>query len=186
MGAAIARALPKAELKRRHVGYRDLAEKLEPLGVKETERNIANKIARGGFTAVFFVQCLVTRASLAAMRRVAVGTRTAHSALSHRLCGWWRARRASDVYITTSSFRDSADGPEHPFWWPLLHKHRLHQVALDRDCAAHGRAVHQPPSWQIVILDRPVLHRAIVPHQQVPGAPLVAIDESRFDNLIRE
>jgi len=43
----------------RHVGYRELAEKLEPLGVKETERNIANKIARGGFTAVFFVQCLV-------------------------------------------------------------------------------------------------------------------------------
>lgn len=49
----------KAELKRRNVGYRDLAEKLEALGVKESERNIANKIARGGFTAVFFVQCLV-------------------------------------------------------------------------------------------------------------------------------
>ena len=49
----------KAELKRRHVGYRGLAEKLEPLGVRETERNIANKIARGGFTAVFFVQCLL-------------------------------------------------------------------------------------------------------------------------------
>jgi hypothetical protein len=49
----------KAELKRRRVGYRELAEKLGPLGVKESERNIANKIARGGFTAVFFVQCLV-------------------------------------------------------------------------------------------------------------------------------
>lgn len=48
----------KAELKRRRVSYRELAEKLEPLGVKESERNIANKIARGGFTAVFFVQCL--------------------------------------------------------------------------------------------------------------------------------
>jgi hypothetical protein len=49
----------KAELKRRNVGYRDLAEKLAALGIHETERNIANKISRGGFTAVFFVQCLV-------------------------------------------------------------------------------------------------------------------------------
>lgn len=49
----------KAELKRRNVSYRELAEKLEPLGISETERNIANKISRGGFTAAFFVQCLV-------------------------------------------------------------------------------------------------------------------------------
>ena len=49
----------KAELKRRNIGYRELAEKLVPLGISETERNIANKISRGGFTAVFFVQCLV-------------------------------------------------------------------------------------------------------------------------------
>ena len=48
----------KAELKRRNVGCRELAEKLEPLGVKETERNNANKIARGSFTAVSLVQCL--------------------------------------------------------------------------------------------------------------------------------
>jgi pyruvate/oxaloacetate carboxyltransferase len=48
----------KAELKRRNISYKDLAGKLEPLGLSETERNIANKIARGGFTAVFFVQCL--------------------------------------------------------------------------------------------------------------------------------
>jgi hypothetical protein len=48
----------KAELKRRNVGYRELAEKLQAMGIKETERNIANKISRGGFTAVFLVQCL--------------------------------------------------------------------------------------------------------------------------------
>ncbi len=36
----------------------ELADKLREIGVKETERNIANKIARGGFTAVFLVQCL--------------------------------------------------------------------------------------------------------------------------------
>ncbi len=49
----------KSELKRRNVGYRQLAEKLEALGVHETEANIKNKVSRGGFTAVFFVQCLV-------------------------------------------------------------------------------------------------------------------------------
>lgn len=52
------KGLLKAELKRRNVGYRQLAEKLEAMGVHESERNIANKIARGGFTAVFFIQCL--------------------------------------------------------------------------------------------------------------------------------
>jgi hypothetical protein len=49
----------KAELKRRHIGYADLAQKLHAIGVTgESERNIANKIARGSFTAVFFIQCL--------------------------------------------------------------------------------------------------------------------------------
>ena len=49
----------KAELKRRNLSYKQLAERLEAMGVHETERNINNKISRGGFTAVFFVQCLV-------------------------------------------------------------------------------------------------------------------------------
>lgn len=53
-----AKNLLKAELKRRNVGYRELAEKLTSLGIPETERNIANKISRGGFTAAFFIQCL--------------------------------------------------------------------------------------------------------------------------------
>jgi hypothetical protein len=35
-----------------------LAEKLTAMGVKEGEKNVANKIARGGFTAAFFLQCL--------------------------------------------------------------------------------------------------------------------------------
>ncbi|MFN3659418.1 MAG: DUF6471 domain-containing protein [Pseudolabrys sp.] len=48
----------KVQLKRRGLGYRELVEKLEALGIQETERNIANKISRGGFTAVFLVQCL--------------------------------------------------------------------------------------------------------------------------------
>ena len=53
-----AKNLLKGELKRRGVGYRDLAEKLTAMGGQETERNIANKISRGGFTAAFLVQCL--------------------------------------------------------------------------------------------------------------------------------
>lgn len=48
----------KAELKRRGVSYRELAEKLTAMGVPESERNLANKIARGTFTAAFFIQCL--------------------------------------------------------------------------------------------------------------------------------
>ena len=49
----------KAELKRRNMGYRELAQRLEAVGIHESERNLANKISRGGFSAVFFVQCLV-------------------------------------------------------------------------------------------------------------------------------
>ncbi len=53
------KGLLKAELKRRNVGYKQLAERLEAMGIHETEKNINNKIARGGFTAVFFIQCLI-------------------------------------------------------------------------------------------------------------------------------
>ena len=53
-----AKGLLKAELKRRSVGYRELADKLTEAGTPESERNIANKISRGGFTAAFFLQCL--------------------------------------------------------------------------------------------------------------------------------
>lgn len=53
-----AKNLLKSELKRRGVTYAQLVEKLSEIGVKETEPNIRNKIARGGFTAAFFLQCL--------------------------------------------------------------------------------------------------------------------------------
>lgn len=49
----------KSELKRRNLSYKQLSEKLGEIGVQETELNIKNKISRGGFTAVFFVQCLI-------------------------------------------------------------------------------------------------------------------------------
>jgi hypothetical protein len=52
------KGLLKSELKRRNVSYTDLAAKLGELGVRETPENIANKISRGGFTAIFLLQCL--------------------------------------------------------------------------------------------------------------------------------
>ena len=52
------KGLLKAELKRRNVTYAGLVDKLAEIGVKETEPNVRNKLARGKFTAVFLIQCL--------------------------------------------------------------------------------------------------------------------------------
>lgn len=49
----------RGEMKRRGVGYNELAALLNDIGIPENPRNIANKVARGGFSAVFLVQCLV-------------------------------------------------------------------------------------------------------------------------------
>lgn len=56
--AAEIKGLLKGELKRRNVSYQDLADRLKEIGVNETPANIANKISRGGFSAVFLVQCM--------------------------------------------------------------------------------------------------------------------------------
>jgi len=48
-----AKNLLRAEMTRKDVTVRDLAEKLG-----EDERNLANKISRGTFTAAFMLQCL--------------------------------------------------------------------------------------------------------------------------------
>lgn len=53
-----AKLLLKAELARRGVTYRVLAEKLEVLGVTETEGAIASKISRGRYSMAFFLQCM--------------------------------------------------------------------------------------------------------------------------------
>jgi 3-mercaptopyruvate sulfurtransferase SseA len=55
---AVVKGMLKAELKRRDPSYADLADKLAAIGIEENERNISNKIGRGTFTAVFFIQCL--------------------------------------------------------------------------------------------------------------------------------
>lgn len=54
----LAKNLLKGELKRRGVTYAQLAEKLAAIGVPENERNLNNKISRGGFSAAFLLQCL--------------------------------------------------------------------------------------------------------------------------------
>lgn len=54
------KGLLKAELKRRNVSYAQLVEKLDAIGVKETEPNVRNKLSRGKFTAVFLIQCLAS------------------------------------------------------------------------------------------------------------------------------
>lgn len=53
-----AKGLLRAEIKRRNLNYDQLAEKLAAIGVTESARNLSNKIARGGFTAGFMIQCL--------------------------------------------------------------------------------------------------------------------------------
>ncbi len=54
----LAKNLLKGELKRRGVTYAQLAERLAEIGVQENERNLNNKISRGGFSAAFLLQCL--------------------------------------------------------------------------------------------------------------------------------
>lgn len=62
-----AKNLLKAELKRKGVTYAQLAERLAEIGVHETDRNLNNKISRGGFTAAFLLQCMT-----------AIGSETLH------------------------------------------------------------------------------------------------------------
>jgi len=48
----------KAELKRAGIGYKELAERLNNHGLKETETSITGKLARGTFAVSFFLAVL--------------------------------------------------------------------------------------------------------------------------------
>ncbi len=48
----------KAELKRADVSYKELADRLEKYGLKESEASIASKLSRGTFAATFFLAAL--------------------------------------------------------------------------------------------------------------------------------
>jgi len=51
-----ARRILKAEIVRRGLTYAVLAKRLQAIGVHETERSLANKMSRGTFSFVFFLQ----------------------------------------------------------------------------------------------------------------------------------
>jgi hypothetical protein len=53
-----ARGVLRAELVRRDIAYKQLATLLQGIGVPETERSIANKMARGSFSFAFFLQAM--------------------------------------------------------------------------------------------------------------------------------
>lgn len=53
-----AKILLKTELTRAGIGYAELIEKLSTIGVEETYAGISNKISRGKFSFVFFLQCM--------------------------------------------------------------------------------------------------------------------------------
>ncbi len=53
-----AKRIVRTEMVRNGVSYEGLVERLATLGVHDTSVNMRNKIARGKFTAVFFLQCL--------------------------------------------------------------------------------------------------------------------------------
>ncbi len=53
-----ARQFIKAELKRRSVSYKDLADRLKRHGLEETESGIASKLSRGTFAVTFFLATL--------------------------------------------------------------------------------------------------------------------------------
>jgi hypothetical protein len=52
------KGLLKAEMKRRNLSYDQLASRLEEIGISTTAPILRTKVSRGGFSAVFFVQCL--------------------------------------------------------------------------------------------------------------------------------
>lgn len=55
----LAKNILKGELKRKSVTYAQLVERLAKIGVHDTERNLNNKISRGGFSAAFLLQCML-------------------------------------------------------------------------------------------------------------------------------
>jgi hypothetical protein len=56
---ALARNMLRAELTRRGLSYARLVEALAAIGVEETEAAVKNKVSRGRFPFVFFLQAMV-------------------------------------------------------------------------------------------------------------------------------
>jgi hypothetical protein len=54
----LVKGILRAGMTRRAITYEELANRLAELGVNDSAVNLRNKVARGGFSAVFFMQCL--------------------------------------------------------------------------------------------------------------------------------
>lgn len=54
---ARARGLLRAELARRNLTQKDLVERLNEMGIPETEKTVSNKLIRGAFSTAFLLQC---------------------------------------------------------------------------------------------------------------------------------
>jgi hypothetical protein len=50
--------LLKSEMARAGIGYEELISRLQALDIDESYKGIANKINRGAFSFVFFMQCM--------------------------------------------------------------------------------------------------------------------------------
>jgi hypothetical protein len=53
----LASGIIKAELKRRNISYEQLITMLREINVNETHSSLLNKMSRGSFQFVFFLQC---------------------------------------------------------------------------------------------------------------------------------
>jgi len=53
-----AKGLLKSELAKRNISHDELIKKLEEINIHETAGGVANKLSRGTFSTVFFLQCL--------------------------------------------------------------------------------------------------------------------------------
>ena len=51
--------LLRTEMARTGISYAELAQRLQQIGILDNERNLRNKVARGNFSAVFLIQCLM-------------------------------------------------------------------------------------------------------------------------------
>ena len=54
----LATNLLKSEMARAGLGYEELISRLQKIGIEESYKGIANKINRGAFSFVFFMQCM--------------------------------------------------------------------------------------------------------------------------------
>ena len=52
------KATIQSHMAKRALTYADLCVRLRAIGIEENERNLRNKVARGTFSAVFFMVCL--------------------------------------------------------------------------------------------------------------------------------